>query len=156
MRQPSTTASSLDLSKVRIYTVTEANAMVPRMEQATQDMKCLQEEYLNAREHREELLREYGRSIMEAGHPYHQDWHTCNHQETRAQTQIYKIMKVLHREGVMVRDTRVGLMDLLALRGNSIVNLCWKTGEEEVTHWHPLESGVTKRQPILREEFFGE
>lgn len=156
MRQPSTEAPALDLSTIWIFTVTEANAMVPRMELAAADLNHFQEEYLNAREHREELTREYGRSIMEADHPYHQDWHTCNDQESRAQGQIYKIMKQLRAEGIQVKDTRIGLMDLHALRGNSIVNLCWKAGEKEVSHWHPLEGGITKRQPIHREEFFGE
>jgi len=70
--------------------------------------------------------------------------------------ELYKIMKQLHADGIQVKDTRIGLMDLYALRGTSIVHLCWKAGEREVTHWHPIESGYSKRQQIDREEFFGE
>lgn len=156
MRQPFSTAQSLDLSKIRIFTVSEADAMIPRMEKAARALKRLQEGYRNSREHRDELIKNYGRSIMEQDHPSNQNWLACNRQESKAQSQIYKIMKQLYIDGIQVKDTRIGLMDLHALRCNTIVNLCWKAGEEHFTHWHPLEDGAAKRQPIFREDFFGE
>jgi hypothetical protein len=41
-----------------------------------------------------------------------------------------------------------GLVDFRALREGRTVYLCWRYGEERVTHWHELETGFAGRRPI--------
>jgi hypothetical protein len=50
--------------------------------------------------------------------------------------------------GVVIKDLSVGLVDFPALRGGTIVYLCWKFGEDSVQFWHELESGFSSRQWI--------
>jgi hypothetical protein len=41
-----------------------------------------------------------------------------------------------------------GLVDFRALRDGRTVYLCWRFGEERISHWHELDSGFAGRRPI--------
>lgn len=50
--------------------------------------------------------------------------------------------------GVQVKDLDIGLLDFpCRVKGQTIL-LCWKMGEERITHWHGLEEGFKGRKPI--------
>src|SRR5487761_1888154 len=47
-----------------------------------------------------------------------------------------------------VKDLDTGLLDFPCRLGDDIVLLCWKMGETEIQHWHPVEGGFAARQPV--------
>lgn len=50
--------------------------------------------------------------------------------------------------GVQVKDLEIGLLDFPCVVEDEIVLLCWKHGEERITHWHGLDEGFAGRKPI--------
>ncbi len=50
--------------------------------------------------------------------------------------------------GCLLKGFEDGLVDFYGLREGQLVFLCWKLGEEAVTHWHELDAGFAGRQPI--------
>ena len=46
-----------------------------------------------------------------------------------------------------------GLVDFYALRGDRLVFLCWKHGEDQIAHWHEVGAGFPGRQPIDANHF---
>jgi hypothetical protein len=58
----------------------------------------------------------------------------------------------IQRHGCLVKDLERGLVDFYALSGDRLVFLCWQLGEAEVGHWHTLEGGYARRQPLDRSE----
>ena len=50
--------------------------------------------------------------------------------------------------GGVTKDLSLGLVDFLHLRDGREVNLCWKFGEERITHWHGLDEGYARRKPL--------
>lgn len=50
--------------------------------------------------------------------------------------------------GVQVQDLEEGLLDFPCLMDGKTVMLCWKLGEDSITHWHEQEDGVAGRKPI--------
>jgi hypothetical protein len=50
--------------------------------------------------------------------------------------------------GVQVKDLDIGLLDFPCRVDGKIVLLCWKLGEEGITHWHGTEEGFAGRKPI--------
>jgi len=50
--------------------------------------------------------------------------------------------------GVQVKDLDVGLLDFPCKVDGKVVLLCWKLGEEGITHWHGPEEGFAGRKPI--------
>ena len=50
--------------------------------------------------------------------------------------------------GVQVKDLGVGLLDFPCVVEGKVVLLCWKLGEETITHWHGVEEGFAGRKLI--------
>lgn len=50
--------------------------------------------------------------------------------------------------GVQVKDLDIGLLDFPCVVEGRMVLLCWKLGEETITHWHGVEEGFAGRKPI--------
>jgi hypothetical protein len=59
-------------------------------------------------------------------------------------------LEQLEELGVVVRDLERGIVDFPALMDGREVYLCWHGGEDEVGHWHGLESGFAGRRPLPR------
>jgi hypothetical protein len=54
----------------------------------------------------------------------------------------------INATGVQVKDLEIGLLDFPCIVDGKIVLLCWKMGEESITHWHGTEEGFAGRKPI--------
>jgi hypothetical protein len=54
----------------------------------------------------------------------------------------------IHATGVQVKDIDIGLLDFPCRVEGEILLLCWKLGEEKITHWHSPEDGFAGRKPI--------
>lgn len=50
--------------------------------------------------------------------------------------------------GVQVKDLDIGLLDFPCVVDGETILLCWKLGEDRITHWHGLEEGFKGRKPI--------
>ena len=50
--------------------------------------------------------------------------------------------------GVQVKDLDIGLLDFPCKVEGEIVLLCWKLGENGITHWHGTSEGFAGRKPI--------
>jgi hypothetical protein len=50
--------------------------------------------------------------------------------------------------GVQVKDLDTGLLDFPCKVDGEIILLCWKLGEEKITHWHSTSEGFAGRKPI--------
>ena len=52
--------------------------------------------------------------------------------------------------GAELKDYQSGLIDFVGRHEGRDVYLCWKLGEERITHWHELDSGFAGRQSISK------
>ena len=50
--------------------------------------------------------------------------------------------------GVQVKDLDIGLLDFPCQVEGRTVLLCWKLGEQRITHWHDTSEGFAGRKPI--------
>ena len=50
--------------------------------------------------------------------------------------------------GAEVKSLEEGLLDFPARRGDEIVLLCWKLGEDEIRFWHGVDEGFAGRKPL--------
>ncbi len=66
----------------------------------------------------------------------------------RAEDDLAAALNRLHEMGVRLKDARVGLVDFLAHRDGELVELCWKLGEDAVTHWHRIGEGYPGRRTL--------
>jgi hypothetical protein len=50
--------------------------------------------------------------------------------------------------GVQVKDLDIGLLDFPCQVDGQTILLCWKLGEESITHWHGTQEGFAGRKLI--------
>ena len=61
---------------------------------------------------------------------------------------LQEFLDELNALGIELKDPHMGLVDFVARQDNRDVYLCWKLGEETITHWHELDAGFAGRKPI--------
>jgi len=64
--------------------------------------------------------------------------------EQRAKDALAEIDSI----GVQVKDIDTGLLDFPCNVEGRVVLLCWRMGEQSITHWHGTEEGFAGRKPI--------
>lgn len=66
----------------------------------------------------------------------------------RAVQKIKDTLSEIEATGVQVKDLDIGLLDFPYVVDDGMILLCWKLGEDKITHWHSLEEGFKGRKPI--------
>lgn len=61
---------------------------------------------------------------------------------------IGKCADLIDAAGAQIKSLEEGLLDFPALRGDEVVLLCWKLGEEEIGYWHGVDEGFAARKPL--------
>ena len=65
--------------------------------------------------------------------------------------QISAYLEELSNVGCVLKGFDDGLVDFRSrLEGRDIL-LCWRLGEEDITHWHELDAGFAGRQELVPE-----
>jgi hypothetical protein len=80
---------------------------------------------------------------------------TTGKEQASVQSELDKSVERLHgfvdeltEVGCEIKDYETGLIDFVGRHKGKDVCLCWKLGEENVNHWHDLQSGFAGRQPV--------
>jgi hypothetical protein len=73
---------------------------------------------------------------------------TMQQQLDRCMTKLEDFVDELSEIGCELKDYQMGLIDFVGRHEGRDVYLCWKLGEENITHWHELDSGFAGRQPV--------
>lgn len=66
----------------------------------------------------------------------------------RAIQRVKDAIAEIDATGVQVKDLDIGLLDFPCEVEGEVILLCWKLGEEKITHWHGASEGFAGRKPI--------
>jgi len=66
----------------------------------------------------------------------------------KALQQVKDCLAEMEATGAQVKDMDTGLLDFPCVVEGETILLCWKLGEERITHWHGVEEGFAGRKPI--------
>jgi hypothetical protein len=68
----------------------------------------------------------------------------------RALAGFEEILRTLERQGYLLRDLDKGVVHFLGRLNEERVLLCWREGEREITHWHPIEGESLPDEKLRR------
>jgi hypothetical protein len=130
---------------LKLFTVEEANAMLPLVRAITGDMVVLARDVVERRErlnqindHRESSSRDpYGDEVAQIEQELEKDIERLN-----------EYARELIQLGVEPKGATEGLVDFPSKIDGRIVYLCWRYGEPEVLFWHAVDGGFAGRQPL--------
>ena len=67
---------------------------------------------------------------------------------TRHADRINRYLQELEGIGCVFKGFEGGLVDFYSLREDRPIFLCWRLGEDRISHWHEIDTGFGGRQPI--------
>jgi hypothetical protein len=137
--------STRGYSPAKVFTIEQANAMLPLVRAITSDLANLAREVVERR-HRLALLTA-GRDLK-AKDPYTDELAHIEAELARDAARIQEYIDELRDLGVEPKGAVEGLVDFPAMLDGRLVFLCWKLGEPEVMHWHELDAGFAGRQSL--------
>ena len=138
--------SSAAYKPAKLFTIEQANAMLPLVRAITTDLSGLAREVVDRR-HRLAVLTA-GRD-WKPGDPYSDELAEIESKLERDAQRLQEYVEELRQLGVEPKGAVDGLVDFPSMMDGRIVFLCWKLGEVEVTHWHELEAGFSGRQSLV-------
>ncbi|MFN2106365.1 MAG: DUF2203 domain-containing protein [Candidatus Promineifilaceae bacterium] len=124
---------------VKYFTIEEANTLLPAL-------KPLMGEIL---ERRAKCARQ-GRLVADLLRLPHVDIGGPILSELSAEfVVIERLLHKIKETGCIVKSLEGGMVDFLAKIDGRDVYLCWRYGEESITHYHELHTGFRGRQPLF-------
>ena len=76
------------------------------------------------------------------------DLHEAAETIQREAAAISECAELIRAAGAEVKSLEEGLLDFPAHRGDEVVLLCWKLGEDEIHYWHRVDEGFGGRKPL--------
>jgi hypothetical protein len=132
----------------RIYTLRDANAIVPEIAVVVQRLRDLRDEVVGLRDAyhlRETVL------IADTGAAPETDPELSRLKlRTRGLVdQMQADASWLDERSIVLRDISTGLLDFPAETPDGLaIWLCWRLGEGEITAWHAHDEGFAGRRPL--------
>lgn len=130
---------------MQIFTPAEANALLEQVRPLAEEMVARRRAYRQARDRHTELVV---RIASNGGDLTPSDVTDAAGAVERADAEVARCVRKVHALGAQVKDLDEGLLDFPALRGEEIVLLCWKVGEDEIRYWHTQAEGFAGRRPL--------
>ncbi|HEY7032810.1 MAG TPA: DUF2203 domain-containing protein [Thermomicrobiales bacterium] len=135
-------SSPADHPDVRLFTVAEANALLPVIQPTLESLRELKEQLDTARVE----LDRFTPAMRGNGHGM--DVLALERQIAELITQISAGIDEIASLGIELKDLNRGLIDFPSVRDDRIVYLCWRLGEDRIAYWHDLDAGFAGRRPI--------
>jgi hypothetical protein len=137
--------------EVALFTVEKANRALPLVRRIVADITAEHPRW-------RELVARYelaaGGARADQGES--NEMVALRHEVDRIAALIAGYVAELEQIGVTIKGFDDGLVDFYGHYEGRLVCLCWKEGEDAVSHWHELEAGFAGRQPITPEFIAGQ
>jgi hypothetical protein len=128
----------VDSAFQKLFTVEEANALLPRLREILDEVALHREALRERAPHMQPILAAaIGNGGGRAGSEYGVEAYG-----------LYLAIERIGELGVVLKDLDMGLLDFPHERGGRVVFLCWHPPEESVEYWHELDAGYAGRQPL--------
>ena len=130
----------------RYFEPAEVERLIPRL---TRIVERVRNAHAAGAEARDALAVEQRRITLAGGGVVDQAaWKARAELIERSVNDVRAGLEEIQRLGGTAKDLGMGLVDFPHLRDGHVVNLCWRFGEERITHWHGLDEGFAARKPL--------
>jgi len=130
----------------RLFTLREAERLLPAVERELRRAIELKSTYQNSQQQFAEELRAL--SMLGGVIPDTKKIAALRAGGENALSELKLAIASIEDQGVLVKDLDMGLIDFLSRYQGREVCLCWKLGEDGIRFWHGADEGFRGRKPI--------
>ena len=139
----------------RIFTVDDANALIPMLEQSLARIRELRDAIGERMDKLQVLDALWGEKVMSASNPDYAEF--CEHRAEvkRAAGAIEEVVSTeIIGRGLRfpVGGLEHGLIDFPTTYEGRWIYLCWRASEPRIIAWHELDGGFAGRQTLTAEQ----
>jgi hypothetical protein len=134
-----------DYQPRRLFTVEQANAMLPLVRAIVADLAELSGDVIDRRQRLSQLSA--GRH-SESDDFYSAEVAQIEQELEKDGHRLQEYVEEPRALGVEPKNGPQGLVDFPSELDGRIVFLCWKLGEQEVAFWHEIDAGFVGRQSL--------
>lgn len=132
----------------RVFTVEEANQLLPGVERIFQELDRLKDHLKNTKIRVNALELIWGESLRNADCADNREYLGLMDEMNRTSGLFNVEAAKITALGGVLKGVEPGLIDFYGLREGHLVFLCWQRGEESITHWHHVDTGFSGRQRL--------
>lgn len=139
----------------KAFTVQEANALLPEVEEVLEELQEIRARLGERHEKLQVLDVLWGQGVFDPSNPDHEEF-------LKHRTAIRKALEEVEtriRDEIVDRGIRFpsgglehGLVDFPTTWDGRWVYLCWHAGEPEIQAWHEVDGGFAGRRPLTEEQ----
>lgn len=130
---------------VRVFTVEEANRLVPMLEERLRWFQSAVRQIVEVQDSISVLIMLGGEELESSEHRELLDKRTFLEELVE---QYGERLEEFNRLGCLIKDLENGLVDFYGHKDGRLIFLCWRMGERGVHYWHEIQSGFGGRRPV--------
>jgi hypothetical protein len=134
---------TVDQGPKRLFTVAEANALLPTLVPILSRLRA------NAGAIRPAFEQFVSLGQQGDGPEVASRLAALGRRVEKLQAAIDEDLWMIDALGVVLKGIENGLIDFPAMRSGRIVYLCWKLGEGSIAFWHEVDAGFAGRRPLV-------
>lgn len=123
---------------MRYFSVSEANDLLPQLKPIVADLLAMRARVVRSRHALgpilDDLISDVGGQVAS--------------EMALDFIEIERLAAEVQSHGCVIKDLNAGLLDFPSRRNGRDIYLCWRYGEDEITHFHDVNAGFQGRQPV--------
>ncbi len=132
----------------KVFSLEEAQRILPQIKQSFRVLFETKEVLASFEEDIELLFQIWGDGVLDIKNSDHQLYRQTLRKKEMGMMRAKAVLDYITAAGVIIKDASTGLVDFYAEVGGEQVFLCWRYGEEAITHWHALSEGFDGRKSL--------
>jgi len=137
----------MDVPACKLFTIEEANALIPYLEESLESLQLRVKEIVRLKRQLE-VLNLICNKDLAPENPDHDEYTDKTGLYHRLIGEADSVIREIRMKGCLLRDVHTGIVDFYARHNGRVVYLCWRRGEKQMTHWHPIGDGFGRRRPL--------
>ncbi|SFE35527.1 DUF2203 domain-containing protein [Alteribacillus iranensis] len=129
----------------KYFSIEEANEQLPAVREELAHLQLLQRQLRSTYNHLQTLKK----SKLEESRKIKDDIFILESSIEFLQIEADSLIRQLEHENIYIKSVSHGLVDFPAIVEGKEVFLCWKQGEEYVTHYHEISTSYENRKKIF-------
>jgi len=136
---------------VRLFTVREANDLIPRLEHLFRQIDPMLARLRELRDLIDDAEAYWGEGLVTAPAKDREAYADALSEHADLERSVQGTVDEIRALGCEPKDVARGLVDFAARVGNEVAYLCWQRGEDRLGWWHTLEAGFAGRKALTPE-----